>query len=119
MWLHGLSDESKYIYLNSEQSEKPKNSNSLVQETIDRAFQNQQRRSKLFYKYQSSTITLLNGKHTGIEVKAIKAPTGQDIEHTSLERTLIDNTVRPAYSGGVPRVLETYKRARDLISGQN
>jgi hypothetical protein len=117
MWLHGLSDESKYIYLNSEQSEKPKNSNSLVQEAIDRAFQNQQRRSKLFYKYQGSTITLLNGKHTGrIDVKAMKAPTRQDIELTSLERTLIDITVRPAYSDGVPRVLEAYKRARDHIS---
>jgi hypothetical protein len=117
MWLHALSDESKYIYLNSEQSKKPKNSGSLVQEAIDRAFQNQQRRSKLFYKYQGSTITLLNGKHTGrIDVMAMKAPTGQDIELTSIERTLIDITVRPAYSGGVPHVLEAYKRARDHIS---
>jgi hypothetical protein len=117
MWLHGLSDESKDIYLNNEQSEKPKNSSSLVQEAIDRAFQSQQRRSKLFYKYQGSTITLLNGKHTGrIDVKAMKAPTGEDLEVTSLERTLIDITVRPAYSGGVPRVLEAYKRVRGHIS---
>lgn len=36
-------------------------------------------------------------------MKAIKAPTGQDIELTSLESTLIDITVRSAYSGGVLR----------------
>ena len=117
MWIQGLSDKSKHIFLNNEQSEKPRNPGLLVQEAIDRAFQNQQRRSKLTYRYQGITITLLNGKHTGrIDVETVNAPTGQQIEVTSLERTLIDITVRPAYSGGVPRVLEAYKRARGRAS---
>jgi len=117
MWIHGLSDDDKHIFLNSEQSKKAKNSGSLAQEAIDRAFQNQQRRSKMFYKFQGATITLLSGKHTGrINIETTKSPAGQDVEVTSLERTLIDITVRPAYSGGVPHVLEAYRRARSRLS---
>ncbi len=120
MWTHGLGDDDKHIFLNSEQSEKAKNSGSLAQEAIDRAFQNKQRRSKMFYKYQGATITLLSGKHTGrINIETTKSPAGQDIEVTSLERTLIDITVRPAYSGGVPHVLEAYRRARSRLAVAN
>jgi hypothetical protein len=35
---------------------------------------------------------------------------------SSLERTLIDATVRPGYAGGVGRVLEAYRRARARLS---
>lgn len=60
---------------------------------------------------------ILNGKHTGrVDVETAKTPTGQEVEVTSLERTLIDITVCPAYSGGVPRVLKAYKRARGRVS---
>jgi hypothetical protein len=45
--------------------QRVKNSGQLSQEAIDRAFQNQQRRSKLAYKYQDVTITVLSGKDTG------------------------------------------------------
>jgi hypothetical protein len=50
-WIHGLGDSHKHIFSNQEQSEKPKNSGQLSQETIDRAFRNQQSRSQLAYKY--------------------------------------------------------------------
>jgi predicted transcriptional regulator of viral defense system len=33
-----------------------------------------------------------------------------------LERTLVDLTVRPLYAGGVPEVLEAYRRAREEVS---
>jgi hypothetical protein len=102
MWIHGLSEGHKQIFLNKEQSPKPTRPSSLCQESIDRAFQNQQRRSKMAYQFKGSTITLLNGKHTGrMEVETAKAPTGQEVDVTSIERTLIDIAVRPAYSGGV------------------
>jgi len=48
-------------------------------------------------------------------VKDMKAPTGQDIELTSLERTLIDITVRPAYSGGVPGI-QTYEEMPEELA---
>jgi predicted transcriptional regulator of viral defense system len=117
MWIHGLNEHHKQIFLNKEQSAKQTRPGSLSQESIDRAFQNQQRQSKMAYQFKGSTITLLNGKHTGrVDVETVKAPTGQDVEVTSLERTLIDIAVRPVYSGGFSRVLEAYRRARDRVS---
>lgn len=50
MWIHGLGENQKNIFVNKEQSEKRQNSGRLSQEAIDRAFRNQQRRSKLVYK---------------------------------------------------------------------
>ena len=35
---------------------------------------------------------------------------------TSLERTLIDATVRPGYAGGVATVLEAYRRASEALT---
>jgi hypothetical protein len=120
MWIHGLSENNKQIFINKEQSPKQTRPSSLSQESIDRAFQNQQRRSKMAYRYKGSTITLLNGKNTrGADIETTKAPTGQEVGVTSKERTLIDITVRPAYSGGVAQILEAYKRARGQISVQN
>jgi len=117
MWIHGLSEAHTHIFLNNEQSEKPVSSSQLTQEAIDRAFQNQQRRSKLVYKYHGTTITRLSGKHTGrLEVLSAKAPSAHEVEVTSIERTLLDITVRPAYSGGIPAVLNAFKLAKNRIS---
>lgn len=38
------------------------------------------------------------------------------MEVTSIERTLVDITVRPGYSGGVPAVLNAFRLARHRIS---
>jgi hypothetical protein len=59
MWVHGLIEGHKDIFINKEQSPKPKNSSQLSQEGIDRAFANNQRYSKLAYKYQDTRIVLL------------------------------------------------------------
>jgi hypothetical protein len=117
MWVHGLIEGHKDIFINKEQSPKPKNSSQLSQEGIDRAFANNQRYSKLAYKYQDTRIVLLNGKHTGrLEVQQGQAPSGQLLDVTSIERTLVDSTVRPGYAGGVPAVLKAFRLARGRIS---
>ena len=117
MWIHGLSGDHKKISLNREQSEKRRNSAQLSQEAIDRAFRNQQRFSRLGYKYQDAKITLLSGKHTGrLDVQSAVAPSGHHVEVTSLERTLVDITVRPAYSGGVSNVLQAFRLAKNRVS---
>jgi hypothetical protein len=117
MWIHGLNENHNNIFINNEQSPKPKSSSYLSQEGIDRAFQNQQRYSKLFYKYQDTRIILINGKHSGqLEVQQSQAPSGHPVDVTSLERTLVDITVRPGYSGGVPAVLQAFRSARGRIS---
>jgi hypothetical protein len=119
MWIHGLGQDEKNIFINSEQSEKPRNFGRLTQDAIHRAFQNQQRRSKRIYKYQRTTITVLNGKHTGrMDVGPSTSPSGHKVEVTSLERTLIDITVRPGYSGDVRGVLQAFRLAKNRISVQ-
>jgi hypothetical protein len=50
---------------------------------------------------------VLSGKHTGgLEVREMPLASGAKVRVTSLERTLIDATVRPGYVGGVASVLE-------------
>ena len=46
----------------------------------------------------------------------LRGPSGEELEVTKLERTLIDVTVRPAYAGGVVQVLEAYRAARARMS---
>jgi len=117
MWVHGLTEGHKDIFINKEQSPKPKNSSQLSQEGIDRAFGNHQRYSKLAYKYQDTRIVLLNGKYTGrLEVQQAQAPSGHLLDVTSIERTLVDITVRPGYSGGVPAALKAFRLARGRVS---
>ena len=68
-------------------------------------------------KYGDCTITVLSGKHTGrLEVGAAKAPSGHEVPVTSLERTLVDITVRPGYAGGVPSVLKAFRLAKNRTS---
>ena len=117
LWAHGLGGSNKQIYVNHEQREKPPNDNDLTQEAIDRAFQNQPRRTKSIYKFGECAITVLNGKNTNrLGVKRINAPGTGALDVTSLERTLIDVAVRPHYAGGVARVLDAFAAARDRIS---
>jgi hypothetical protein len=117
MWIHGLSEDHRNLFVNKEQSEKNTSSTPLSQEAIHRAFRNKQRRSKLFYKYEGNTITVLSGKHTGRNgVISATAPSGHKVDVTSLERTLIDITVRPGYAGDVPAVLAAFRFAKNRIS---
>jgi hypothetical protein len=115
-FLHSLAEQlPKTIYVNSEQSEKPRGG-SLTPEGIKRAFAAKQRQSKFFIRYEDSRCVLINGKHTGrLEVGPMVVD-GETLAVTKLERTLIDIAVRPAYGGGVYQVLEAYRSAKDRVS---
>ncbi len=108
MNLLGLTQQiPKVIYVNKEQSPKKKSFEPLTQESIDRAFLNQQRRSKYIFKIENYQIILLSGKssnNAGVEIDEVL-----NVPRTCLERTLIDITVRPRYAGGVFKVLEAFK----------
>jgi len=113
MWIHGLAESHINIFINKEQSEKSRISDPVSQEAIHRAFRNKQRHSRLIYEYRGTTITVLSGKHTAqLAVEVVRSPSGHEVHVTSLERTLIDIAVRPAYSGGVSAVLNAYRLAR-------
>jgi len=118
VFLHGLTDQiPKTIYVNKEQSVKPRPTSLLTPESLARAFSGQQRRSVYTFTFENWTLVLLSGKNTGrLEVGPITADTGEAIDVTRLERTLIDITVRPSYAGGVYQVLEAYKAAKSRIS---
>jgi predicted transcriptional regulator of viral defense system len=117
MFLHGLTDQMpKTIYVNREQSAKPRPA-SLTQEGINRTFAGKQRRSNLIYEYGEWRFVLLSGKDTGrLGVASITGPSGESLQITGIERTLVDIVVRPAYAGGVYEVLEAYRAARTRIS---
>ncbi|HKI25026.1 MAG TPA: hypothetical protein VKA07_01805 [Candidatus Sulfotelmatobacter sp.] len=118
VFLHGLTDQiPKTIYVNKEQSTKPRPTSPLTPESLARAFSGQQRRSVYTFNYENWAIVLLSGKNTErLEVGPIAADSGEAIDVTRIERTLIDITVRPAYAGGIYQVLEAYKAAKERMS---
>lgn len=119
VFLHGLTDQiPKVVYLNKEQSPKPRPSkSSLTQAGIDRAFSHEQRRTNLSYRSDLYEIFVLSGMSTGnLEVSPIDGPNGEALSVTKVERTLIDIAVRPSYAGGVTEVVEAYRRAKGRCS---
>lgn len=120
VYLHGLNDQLPHlIYVNHEQSPKPQNTrrSDLSQDSLDKAFNRQQRQSTFIYRHGDSEFLVLSGKNTGrLEVSLLPDREGTSLSVTKIERTLIDITVRPAYAGGVYQVLEAYRGAKDRIS---
>jgi hypothetical protein len=118
VFLHGLTNLiPKIIYLNAEQSAKPRPSGELTQSSLDRAFAGKQRQSNLAFKHDGWTLTVVAGKNTSrLGVELLQGPGGEQIPATNLERTLIDIVVRPSYAGGIFQVLEAYKSAKERVS---
>lgn len=118
VFLHALTDElPRRVYVNREQSPKPRGGGSLTQERLAAAFTRPQRESRHLFRLDGWSFLLLSGKHTGrLEVQKLEGPGGEALEVTGLERTLIDIAVRPTYAGGVHQVLEAYRAARDRAS---
>ena len=115
--LHGLSDQlPRTICVSREQSQQYHKADTLMQGDIDKAFLQPERVSNALFTYDNFQVVLLQGKNTGrVEVGTI-IYSQELLPVTKLERTLIDITVRPAYSGGVYQVLEAYHRAQSNVS---
>lgn len=111
---HGLTDQRpRSIHINVEQGRKGERG-SLTQAGIDAAFARPQRmsqsQSKLDGGYHLVRVSSMSTGRVGV----MRTPEGRSV--TNPERTLVDATVRPAYSGGVDEVLEAYRRAASRIS---
>lgn len=119
MYLHNLTEQiPKIYYLNAEQSPKPrmKNNAILTQDKVDMAFSRPQRLSNNISKFNNDKVCLLNGKnHNKLGVSNIQID-NQNIPITDIERSLIDITVRPEYSGGIDQVFHAFKSAKGRIS---
>jgi predicted transcriptional regulator of viral defense system len=118
VFLHGLTQQlPRTVYVNKEQSAKPRPGGKLSQVSIDRAFASNPRSSTYVFVYENTRFVLLSGKSTGnLETTDVTDSVGVPIRATKLERTLIDIVVRPLYAGGVFEVLEAYRGARDRAS---
>lgn len=114
---HGLSLQiPRTIYVNREQGPKPRPSGALIQEAIDRAFQNKPRMTTYEFEFRGIRLMLLNGKSTGRFGVIRLTVNGETLEVTDLERTLVDIAVRPAYSGGPLEVAKVYRQAAPQLS---
>ena len=117
-YLHGLlQDVPATFYVNKEQGPKAQ-AGKLTQAGLDRAFAARPRQSNLVYTDPGGRrFVLIAGKHSArLEVGQVPGPAGERLDATKLERTLVDVAVRPVYAGGVHKVLEAYRAARERIS---
>jgi hypothetical protein len=117
--LHGLlTYNPETIYLNKEQSAKPAPDGPLSEEGIERAFSKKQRTTRDVYTWETTRVALLSGKQSGgLGVQQHLLPgSRQTIDVTGIERTLIDLTVRPDYTGGPLQVLEAFKKSQGRFS---
>jgi len=91
---------------------------ALTQEAIDRAFKRKARETSNVVEYKGTRICKLNGGNTAqlgvVNTRAAEAM-GQ-LRVTNLERSLIDATVRPYYSGGVAVVARAFEDAKERLS---
>jgi hypothetical protein len=113
--VYGMAARENIIYVNREQSPKD-GSNGITQAGIGLAFRNKQRQSKYIFNHSTVKCMLLNGKHTDrAGITRTKTLSGETVDVTDKERTLIDVVVRPAYAGGIERVAHAYAKGADEI----
>jgi hypothetical protein len=116
---HGLlTYNPDTIYINREQSPKPPPGGTVTQEALDRAFAKPQRLSRDAYHWGHTRAVVLNGKQSrmlGVEERQL-TNSNLRVMITGLERTLVDQAVRPDYSGGPLQVLESFRNARSRVS---
>ena len=118
--MHGLTEQvPKTIYLNHEQ--QPRAQNSLEQGRIAAAFSRRPRVSQNVIDFGDVRICLINGMNTkqlGVITEQVNYDGGAlvEVRLTNLERTLIDITVRPIYSGGVFEVQKAFRLAKEKVS---
>lgn len=120
MFINNLTDNiPKVVYINIEQSVKPRNGESkLNQEAINKAFFSNPRMTNNIYTLEEYDIKIfsLNGKNTSRYGVVEGQYNSELIPVTCIERTLIDIVVRPQYSGSVFETLDAYKRAKGNFS---
>jgi hypothetical protein len=122
MRVQGLTEQTpKTIYLTDERTGSPAGTGELKQEAIDAAFRKPARTSNNWVEHDGKKIYLLNGaatQHLGVVNELVTDDSGEEVQVrlTSVERTLIDVTVKPEYGGGVFEVLKAYELAKDALS---
>jgi predicted transcriptional regulator of viral defense system len=117
MQLHDLTEQvPKAVYFNVEQARRG-GGGQLVQARIDNAFRGKPRETSNVAAFRNQRIHLLNGQNTArLAVVDLAMFDSWTVRVTSIERTLIDATVRPNYSGGVFEVAKAFRLAHGRFS---
>lgn len=102
----------KQIYLTLERKSLDQNNNILKQENIDRVFSKPPRVTSDKRNYKNFDINFINGQYQNL-IGIVKFRDQYAV--SDLERTLIDISVRPFYSGGITQVLEAFINAKDKL----
>ncbi|MFJ9534169.1 hypothetical protein [Herbaspirillum sp. NPDC101396] len=123
MRMHGLTEQfPTSIYITEERSTSYKREPVKVTQTeIDHAFQLPSRLSQNWIEHLGKKIYLLNGADTnqlGIVTERVNDDDGREVQVSisSIERTLIDITVKPFYAGGIHEVAKAFELAKDRVS---
>ncbi len=108
----------KTIYVSYDKGYTSKRTTEIIlqQENVDKAFSKEQRQSSDIYKSEMSDgvrYLFLQKKHLSENIGVI---TINEKKVTDIERTLIDISVRPSYSGGVFEVLTAFESAKDRLN---
>ncbi|MFV8240959.1 hypothetical protein [Aerococcus urinaeequi] len=101
----------KTFYYSQRTSTLNRSKNDLSQEDIDNAFSKPVKTTSNTAQYNSYKIVLLENSFRQIGV--IKK---ESYSYTNIEKTLLDITIRPEYSGGAFEVLNIFKNAKDKVS---
>lgn len=120
---HGLTEQTptSFYLTNERASPSVRPNGGLTQDAIDHAFASAPRVTENSCVYENKRIYSLNGAHTkmlGVIAKDLTAEDGSKVRAkvTDIERTLIDASVRPAYSGGVFEVAKAFELAHEKVS---
>jgi hypothetical protein len=122
MRLNGLTEQvPKVLYVSHERASDTPAGTPLTQSAIDAAFQQPARVSNNVVDFEDWQVLLINNANTGelgvVDYEAQQGLEGYvNVRTTSVERTLIDAAVRPAYSGGVFEVAKAFELAKDSVS---
>jgi predicted transcriptional regulator of viral defense system len=117
IYLNNLTEQiPKTIYFNIEQRLSG-GTGHLAQASLDRAFKAQPRLSSNVVEFEGTRIVKVNGKNANqLGVSEQRRATTGTLRVTDCERTLIDATVRPAYSGGIAVVAKAFELAKKSVS---
>jgi hypothetical protein len=117
MSILGLTDQlPKDIYVTIPQKRKTEPC-VLTQDEIDNSY------SKPFIRteniYNNNVLILNTMDNSDGHFQSIKHEIYGEIRLSDYEKTLIDITIRPEYSGGIYEILEAYRRCSKKISGND
>ena len=119
-FLHGMTEQvPKSVYVTVPQPRKG-DVPVVSQQDIDTAFARPERVSSSIAMLGSYRVVRLSGMDTGGQgITDLNLPQGGRTRVTTIERTLIDATVRPSYAGGPAHVIDVFRLAKKQGASTN